>query len=111
MSVKKISRLESNKEVRRVLNRHGVDLSYCQYSCSGKEIRLTGLLIKYDGNQFKAQQIEGIIWDFQKMLPGYVIVGELDNWSFSSEHINYHGSNQDSEEEQTDEEETTGETA
>lgn len=108
MAVKKLSRLESNKEARRVLNRHGVDLSYCQYSCSGKEVRLTGSLIRYDGAQFRAQQIEGMIIDFQRLLPGYVIVGELDNWSFSSEHISFHG-NHEYQDEEFDEEDEFGE--
>ncbi|HLT23132.1 MAG TPA: hypothetical protein VKZ84_06805 [Bacteriovoracaceae bacterium] len=108
MAVKKLSRLESNKEARRVLNRHGVDLGYCQYSCSGKEVRLTGTLVRFDGTQFRAQQIEGMIYDFQRLLPGYVIVGELDNWSFSSEHISFHGSHE-SEDEELEEEEDFGE--
>ncbi|HLW56740.1 MAG TPA: hypothetical protein VKY27_05105 [Bacteriovoracaceae bacterium] len=103
-AVKKQSRLESNKEARRVLNRHGVDLTYCQYSCSGREIRLTGTLLRYAGGDFKASQIETMIYDFQRLLPGFVIVGELDNWSFSSEHINYHGNSEEAEEEMQDEE-------
>src|SRR5690554_397505 len=103
-AVKKQSRLESNKEARKVLNRHGVDLTYCQYSCSGREIRLTGTLLRYDGGDFKASQIETMIYDFQRLLPGFVIVGELDNWSFSSEHINYHGNSEEAEEEMQDEE-------
>lgn len=98
---KKISRLESNKEARRVLNKHGVDLSYCQYSCSGKEVRLTGSLIRYDGSQFGAQNIEAMIYEFQRLLPGYIIVGDLDNWSFSSDHISFHGEkNKEVEEEE-----------
>ncbi len=107
-AVKKLSRLESNKEARRVLNRHGVDLSYCQYSCSEKEVRLTGILVRFDGTQFKAQQIEGMIFDFQRLLPGYVIVGELDNWSFSSDHISFHGGHE-SKDEESEEEEDYGE--
>ena len=87
--MKKLSRLESNKEVRRVLNRHCADLSQCQYSCSGFEIRLTGWLCKTDGSEYHPYQIESIIQDFQRKLKGYLIQGDLDNWSFSSERIKY----------------------
>lgn len=103
MSQKKMSRMESSKEVRRVLNRNGVDLSFCQYSCSGKEIRLTGALYHYDGSDFSAQQIDGMIQEFMSILPGFMIVGELDNWSFSSDHISYQGSNELEEEEEEEE--------
>jgi hypothetical protein len=87
--MKKLSRLESNKEVRRVLNRHSADLSQCQYSCSGLEIRLTGWLCKIDGSEYHPYQIENIIHDFQRRLKGYFIQGDLDNWSFTSERIKY----------------------
>ncbi len=103
MTQKKMSRMESSKEVRRVLNRNGVDLSFCQYSCSGKEIRLTGALYHYDGSDFSAQQIDGMIQEFMSILPGFMIVGELDNWSFSSDHISYQGSNELEEEEEEEE--------
>lgn len=110
-AVKKVSRLESNKEARRVLNRYGVDLSYCQYSCSGKEVRLTGMLMRFDGTNFRAQQIEGMIYDFQRLLPGFIIVGELDNWSFSSEHISFHGDRDEDDGQAECEEESESESA
>lgn len=100
MSAKKMSRLESNKEARRALNKHGVDLSYCQYSCSGKEVRLTGTLLRHDGSQFGTQQIESMIGELQRLLPGFVIVGDLDNWTFSSDHISFHGKEGELEEEE-----------
>ena len=86
---KKLSRLESSKEVRRALNRHSVDLSYCQYSASGYEVRLTGWLCKIDGSEFHGLQIEALIQDLQRKLPGYFVNGDLDNWKFNSEHIQY----------------------
>lgn len=102
MSAKKMTRMESSKEVRRVLNRNGVDLSFCQYSCSGKEVRLTGSLYHYDGSDFSAQQIDGMIQEFLSILPGFMIVGELDNWSFSTDHISYQGDNEIEEEEEAE---------
>ncbi len=89
--MKKMTRMESSKEVRRVLNRNGVDLSYCQYSVAGYEIRLTGWLCKTDGSDFNAGMVEGLIHDFRKSLHGFYISGDLDNWSFNSDHITYLG--------------------
>lgn len=86
-----MTRMESSKEVRRVLNRNGVDLSYCQYSVSGFEIRLTGWLCKTDGTDFIAGQVEGMIHDFKRSLQGFCLSGELDNWSFTSEYISFIG--------------------
>jgi hypothetical protein len=87
--MKKLSRLESNKEVRRVLIRHSADLGQCQYSCSGFEVRLTGWLCKIDGSEYQTFQIENIIQDFQRRLKGYLIQGDLDNWNFTSDSIKY----------------------
>jgi hypothetical protein len=87
--MKKMSRLESSKEVRRVLNRHGVDLSYTQYSASGYEVRLQGWLCKIDGSEFHGLQLEALIQDLQRKLPGFFINGDMDNWKFNSDHIQY----------------------
>ncbi len=84
-----LSRLECNKEVRRVLFRHAVDITECQYSCSGTEVRLTGWLRRNDRTDFNFIQVENIIQDLQKVLKGYFIVGEFDNWVFNSERIIY----------------------
>lgn len=89
--MKKMTRMESSKEVRRVLNRNGVDLSYCQYSVAGYEIRLTGWLCKTDGADFNAGQVEGMIQDFKKHLQGFYIAGDLENWTFTSEYISFIG--------------------
>jgi hypothetical protein len=89
--MKKLSRMEANKEVRRVLSRHYVDLSYCQYSVAGLEIRITGWLCKIDSSDFSASHIEGIVHEFQRRLPGYYVAGETDNWCFNTDHISYKG--------------------
>ena len=86
---KKLTRLESSKEVRRALNRHSVDLSFCQYSASGYEVRLTGWLCKVDGSEFHGLQIEALIQDLQRKLPGFFVNGDLDNWKFTTDHIQY----------------------
>lgn len=82
--------MESNKEARRVLNRHGVDLSNCQYSCSGSEIRLTGWLCRYDGSDFSGQMVEALVQDLKGKL-GIYVYGDLDNWKFSNESISFLG--------------------
>ena len=89
--MKKMSRMESNKEARRVLNKHGVDLGYCQYSCCGSDVLLTGWLCKHDGSDFNGPQIQALIGDFQRLLPGFTISGDFDNWSFNSESISFLG--------------------
>lgn len=89
--MRKLSRMEANKEVRRTLNRNGVDLSYTSYSVAGMDIRLTGWLCKNDTSEFSANQIETLIQDFQRYLPGYSVSGDFDNWNFTTDHITYIG--------------------
>jgi hypothetical protein len=89
--MKKLSRMEANKEARRVLAKHGTDLSECQYSCSGSEVRINGYLQKIDGSDFSAQGVEAMVVDFGRHLPGFYIAGDCDNWKFSSDHINHVG--------------------
>lgn len=97
---RKFSRMEANKEVRRVMNRHGADLMYAQYSVSGLEIRITGWLCKHDNSNFNATQIEAMIQDFKRFLEGYTICGDLDNWKFSSNHIRFIGEKAEGEEDE-----------
>ncbi|HXH30463.1 MAG TPA: hypothetical protein VNJ01_06605 [Bacteriovoracaceae bacterium] len=96
--MKKMSRMECSKEVRRVLNRYHVDLSHCQYSVSGRDIRMTGWLFKTDGSDFNGQQLESMIQDFQQALSGFSVNGSLENWNFSSDHISAVSKNKDKEE-------------
>jgi len=88
---RKLTRMECNKEARRALNRNGVDLSYCQFTCYGNEVRLTGWLCKTDGSDFTGPLIEAIIHDFKKCLPGFMIYGDFENWNFNSDRIQYVG--------------------
>lgn len=92
--MRKLSRLEANKEARRVLTRNGVDLSYAQYSVSGREIRLTGWLCHQDSSNFSSHQVELIVQDCIRALPGYLIAGDFDNWRFSSDYISKINTNQ-----------------
>lgn len=85
--MRKLSRLEANKEARRVLSRNGVNLSYAQYSVSGREIRLTGWLCHQDNSNFNAHEIEMIVQELLRVLPGFLIAGDFENWKFSSDYI------------------------
>lgn len=95
-----MSRLEANKDVRRILNRNGVDLSYTQYSVAGMDIRLTGWLCKYDGSDFSTVQVENLIQEFQRTLHGYTVSGDFENWSFTTDHISKIGNDHEHEEAQ-----------
>lgn len=88
---RKLSRMEANKEVRRVLNRNGVDLTYTQYSVGGMDVRLTGWLCRTDQSDFSASKVETMIQEFQRVLPGYSVSGDFDNWNFTTDHITYLG--------------------
>ena len=87
--------MESNKEARRILNRHGVDLAYCQYSCVGNEVHLSGWLCKHDGSDFNGPQIQSLINDIQRLLHGFSVSGNCDNWKFTSDSISYVGERED----------------
>lgn len=103
--MRKFSRMEANKEVRRVLNRHGVDLSYAQYSVGGMDVRLTGWLCKPDQSDFNASQIEAMVQEILRYLGGYTVSGCFENWSFSSDHITYLGEKKSGDEHQEHEQE------
>ena len=96
---KKLSRMESSKEARRVMNRNQVDLSSCQFSCSGKEITLTGTLKKTNGESFTAPLILALIEDFAHSLPGSTVTGHCDNCQFSPGHISFNNMAQTEESE------------
>jgi hypothetical protein len=99
-----MTRMEVSKEIRRVLNRHGVDLSYCQYTCTPYELRMTGWLGKVDGSDFTGTQLEAMIVDFRKQIAGINVYGDMENWSFTSDHISFVGERKEGagfEEEQT----------
>jgi hypothetical protein len=89
--MRKLSRMEASKEVRRILIRHQIDLSLAQYSVSGYEIRITGWLVKNDTSAFNASGVENLIEDFQRRLPNYFISGDMDNWKFTITYITYLG--------------------
>ncbi len=85
--MRKLSRMEANKEVRRVLNKFHVDLTQCSYSVGGREIRLSGFLCKIDSKEFMTMHIESMIQEFMRRMPSYFVNGEFENWRFTSDYI------------------------
>lgn len=55
------------------------------------EVRLTGWLCRTNGSDYNGPQIEAMIQDFERQLPGYRVFGDLENWNFTSERITYIG--------------------
>ncbi len=80
----KLSRLEANKVVRRVLNRHYVDLGELNFSCSASEVRFLGYVRKISGYELSYRQMDHLIRDLSDGLPGYQLKGETTNWNFSN---------------------------
>lgn len=76
----KASKAEMSKEVRRVLNKHRVDLSILEYSYGGSSIRLSGGLWRVDGSDFTAEAISYMISDLHRFGSLYT---DLVNWDLN----------------------------
>lgn len=81
MAAKKLSRLESNKEIRRALVRSGADMSLVNYSCHGRSVSLSGKLCRGSGGEMSTSNIEMLLQDMNRL--GLQILCELDNWNIS----------------------------
>lgn len=81
MPAKKLSRLESNKEIRRALVRSGADMSLVNYSCHGRSVSLSGRLCKDGGREMSSSNIEVLMQDMNRL--GLHIICDLENWSIS----------------------------
>lgn len=76
-----ISRYETNRNVKRVLARHAVDLNELQYSCSGKTVSLYGNLKKDPEGDFTPPKIETIVSEILDLPHVNSIHFVLDNWN------------------------------
>lgn len=83
------SRSETNREIRRILVRNGVDTSKVQFSCSGRTIMLSGALYRDGGEDLAQVNIESICQAIARM--GMSLFCELDNWSISDGSITKKG--------------------
>lgn len=89
MAVKTASRLEANKEARRIFVRHGIDTTKVHFSCHGKSLLLTGGLYKETGEDIESKIIEVIFQELSRM--GLRITCELENWTFSDGSVSKKG--------------------
>lgn len=81
MAAKKLSRLESNKEIRRALVRSGADMEQIYYSCHGRSVSLSGKLCRSTGGEMSTSNVEMLLQDMNRL--GLQIHSELENWHIS----------------------------
>ena len=75
--MKKLSRFVLNKKVRQLLSRYRADFTQLSYSCTGRNLRLSGRLCREGGKDFKFRVLENLIKEILKL--GVHIVSELEN--------------------------------
>ncbi len=90
MSSKNQSRSETNRELRRIFVRHGVDTSSLQFSCSGRTISLSGGLYKDGGKDLSVSNVETIFQEITRL--GLHMYCELENWTVTEGMISKKGS-------------------
>jgi hypothetical protein len=90
------SRLELNRDLRRIFARHRVDFALLQFSCHGRNVTLSGSLMKEDKRDFTASELEQMTQEVFSLKIG--INSELDNWSISTGGISKCGNNKDEKE-------------
>jgi hypothetical protein len=92
MAMKKApSRLEVNKDIRRILVRHSVDTTKLQFTCSGKLITMTGGIYGEGGKELTLSNIDAIFKDITRM--GMRVYCELENWTITDGSISKKGGN------------------
>ena len=84
MVAKSGSKATMSKEVRRVLNKHRVDLSVLDYSYGGSSVRLSGGLWKSDGSDFSVEALGYLITD---LYPYGTLYTDLVNWDLNGGNI------------------------
>lgn len=84
----KVSKAQVSKEVRRILARYQVDLTYIHFSASIHTIHLSGYLIKASGYDFSASVVQTLTNELLKI---GAIRCELENWHIGNEGVNFTG--------------------
>ena len=75
------SRYEINRNVKRILVRHAVDLMALQFYCSGETVYLSGKLKKEPKGEFSPAQIEVMIRELTSLPYVKNLQFELNNWN------------------------------
>lgn len=94
MAGRRGTKAELSKEVRRILNKHRVDLTVLDYSYGGSSVRLTGGLWRVDGSDFSVEAISYLISD---LYPFGVLYTDLVNWDLNGGSIRVINSSEDDE--------------
>ncbi|MEW6671784.1 MAG: hypothetical protein AB1427_08770 [Thermodesulfobacteriota bacterium] len=76
-----ISRYEINRNVKRVLVRHAVDLMALQFYCSGESVYLSGKLLKDPGEEFSPAQIEALVRELSSLPHVKNLQFDLSDWN------------------------------
>ncbi|MBF0362449.1 MAG: hypothetical protein HQK49_15635 [Oligoflexia bacterium] len=86
---KQISRLEVNKKVRGVLCKHRVSITNISYSCSGYMVRIYGLLLKENNQEFELQAVDALLRELVCLSCVKNLLVEFSNWNISREGTNF----------------------
>jgi hypothetical protein len=82
---KKPSRAETNKKIRNIMTKHGVDLAECQISATSTQVSLGGWLVRHDGSELAFPQVKALTDDLMNEC-GYVTT-QLGNWDLTGGQI------------------------
>jgi len=74
------TKAELSKEVRRILNKHRIDLTMLDYSYGGSSVRLSGGIWKNDGTEFSVEALTYLIND---LYPFGTLYTDLINWDLN----------------------------
>lgn len=82
MAMKKApSRLEINKDIRRILVRHSVDTSKLNFTCAGKTITMYGGIYGEGGKELSHSNVDAVFKDIARL--GLRVYCELENYTVS----------------------------
>lgn len=82
MAIKKApSRLEINKDIRRILVRHSVDTTKLHFTCAGKTITMTGGIYGDGGKELSHSNVDAVFKDIARL--GMRVYCELENYTVS----------------------------
>ncbi|MFA6235785.1 MAG: hypothetical protein WC635_00550 [Bacteriovorax sp.] len=89
MAPKTVSRLEANREVRRIFVRHGIDTTKVHFSVAGRTLLLTGGLYKEGGQDVDTKNIDTVMQELGRL--GVTVSCELENWIITEGNITKKG--------------------
>jgi hypothetical protein len=97
MAMKAMSRVDANREIRRIFARHRVSTSSLQFMCNGKNLLLTGSLLNDSGQELEQSVVDQVVQELSRT--GLRINSELDNWNISEGAVSKKGGKTDEKKE------------